>query len=288
MTTITEPLAASPLLPQKPRPEEKKDRPQDRLFAATAQSVNSSEFSLGVLPVAESWLKFLLMGTVGLQRQGASEGSFDQTLTAETYRLEAQGEIDYADLQFYARTQLDAYMPVDGNPATYNSTNEVVVKFPDETLVARGDVFVDRVGEADQATRVAFVPFIKLPEITIPLLGKVRFRLGPEYQRNLTTRDDSLTVNLKVEGTFRDQPWWGWGVQVFTAIDIEDRPEQKDIDFTGLYAWTGGVVGDGAFVEGGIWLGKPAFEGNTQDFAKAIALGAGVKVKWGTEPRYWP
>ncbi|MFH1347459.1 MAG: hypothetical protein ABIH22_02100, partial [Candidatus Margulisiibacteriota bacterium] len=227
--------------------------------------------------------------------------AFDLRVAAQALKVEPQFQFNlFNNIKgALAKSRLFFRMPYEtvvsttsGVPTAYNLSTESVYASSDETLVLRHNVTTRNLtDQKSQETTMAMAPFIKTPELPAPIFGKVRLRFAPEYTRDFKNDENRLVVHGKIEGTISNDPWWGWSIQTFWPVNVEGKEDQKAVELNGLYLWTGSVLpkrllGEGYFLEGGVWVGKDALQGTTP-FPEALALGASVKLKFGTECRWW-
>lgn len=272
---------------------------RDRVYLETNQGVLGSSVAVGVLPVNRGWLKLLLLQGYENRRRSHEQYRFLLDLDSHVVRFEPQlqlGPLDHGGplrrSSLFLRMQNELVVDASGGPITFDTTVEVVHKLPDEVLVLRANLGIrDLAGSVSRQTRLALAPFVKTPAITLPLLGTVRLRFAPEYTRDFSGQENLLLLHGKLEGTLRRRPWWGWSVQTFWAVKIQANPARRDIQLDGIYLWSGAVLperwpGAGFFLEGGIWLGRDALDGGSS-MVEALVLGLHVKLKFGTECRWW-
>lgn len=274
---------------------------KDYIFTETVQTLNSSAFGFGYLPVNSPWVKLLVLGGYGNQRQPSEGKIVGRRITSHYYRVEPQLQLNLfeksktflAKSQLFLRFQYDIIDNLKVKPTAHNLTTELSHKFPGELFVLRFNVSSNNLQDPKtRETKLAVATFFKSPTYSVPILGRIRLRIAPEYTRNFKTKENGLLIHTKVEGDIKKNPWWGWGIQTFWSVNVDRKRKQRGVDFAGLYLWSGAVLpdnwfGKGFFLEAGIWLGKEDVENGPVPLGKALAMMFNIKLKFGTECRWW-
>jgi hypothetical protein len=267
---------------------------KDNIFVEANQTITSSAFGFGYLTVNRRKVKLLLFG--GAESQWQLRGN-DKEVTSHAYRVEPRLRFDFknapgflAKSQLFFRAQYDAKAYFGKRRTTHSLATELVHKFPKESVVLRANVSASNLENPDiRETKLAFAPFIKTSAFPVPLLGRIKFRFAPEYTRNFTSGENSLLIHLKVEGNIKHNPWWGWHLQTFWAVNVDGKKDRDAFSFAGLYFWLATFLpeklfGKGRFVEGGISLEKVNPKDGSNSFWRG---GVNLKVKFGSECRWW-
>ncbi|MFA4858181.1 MAG: hypothetical protein WC901_07740 [Candidatus Margulisiibacteriota bacterium] len=235
-------------------------------FAVTYNSLNLAYIGLGTKLFDRQKSSLLVIGSYEGPRTNLEVNPENLPAVSETSSGEAQFKLELPASVLYVREQVDVVIPPLSGEAVaggaVNSTTEAVWKKPDEKIVVRGDLFINNIASPDQETMVAITPFIKTPPFTFGPVKELRFRLGPEFSRDLTAGSNALLIRTKIEGSFGDNPFWsGWGIQTDFQANIDGDPGHSVADLSGTYLWVGGILSQDRFIESGIWVGGDVWKG---------------------------
>ena len=259
----------------------------DHVHFSTGHGYYNSSVELGGLPLNDGSNKLLLKFAYVHTRTSQKDDFTTLSNVNHQFSFESQYQHTFrkgSDL--FARLQYDYLKETNG----HNLLGEMVYREPGEALVLRTSFAAnDLAGEDGPVYNGTLAYFVR-----IPIYKSLGLRLGAEHAID-SNYNNTMIPHVKVDGAFRSDPWWGWGIQAFFPADLT-RKAEKPIDFAGVYLWSGGVIKSpsflakilpgGLFAEGGIWIGKTI--GQEQPFYQDLIAGMGLKLKFGPDARWWP
>jgi hypothetical protein len=131
----------------------------------------------------------------------------------------------------------------------------------------------------NMSSRISVRPFYQ-----IQLLKWLFTRVDVEAGYNFNNERSSFALGHKLSFTVAEKPWWGAAVISSFPIAEDGKPQ-----YSGSYFWTGRCMPEihkDLFIEGGIWVGRDAYEG--KPFGETAAAFS-LKLKFGRpENRWWP
>ncbi len=247
-------------------------------FADTVISPTRFFFEGGYKPLdKKDGTSCLIMGGVEAARQITDPGIPLDTGAARV-KLEVQTQAPVPAGKFYFR--IETSRPVT-EASSQTTVAEAVYQMKGEPFVLRSNFTNTQSADGKPQSTLAIAPFMRTT-VELPYVGNIGIRFTPEYSRNIQTGTNGLLVHTKLDGTIANNPWWGWGIQVFLPVNIENTPGVKPIDFSGTYLWTGRVLPKGWFLESGVYLGKSNFLADNTVLALLT-----IKAKNGSENRWW-
>jgi hypothetical protein len=153
-------------------------------------------------------------------------------------------------------------------------------------FVVRAEGIVNKKGGEDPAFSAKLNPFVTIGDI--PSIA-VNVRLDATVCRDFSNGKTGYEFAYKLSKNITDSPWWGTALQGFYSMAAAG----SSIDPVGLYLWTGlnapkkmlGISTDGLFVESGVWIPWSVVRGESP--AGDLKYNVGIKMKWGSETRWW-
>lgn len=261
-------------------------------FFSLNNTLHRSELQFGVLPINNDTDRLLFSGQIIDQREPAADNFYHSQHQHVDYVLEPQYQRHLGDgWELYARLPLTVHSPYDEVPSSLDLLTDVTVGHNWDETVFRLEYGANNLGnDGEPSQYVTFTPYYRFnlyeDYLTFRLGAKYACYFGNDYDNHL------LTLEAKIGGMIRAEPWSGWGIQAFVpvALDPELDEGQRRIELGGIYAWLGSVLprdwfGPGFFIEGGVWIGGRIGESPTP--GQDIAAGINIKLKYGTEGRWW-
>jgi len=278
---------ASPPLPPHDQPPAPSPALSDQMFFATNNQLHRSENQLGVLPINNEDERLLLSVFVNEQREPAEDNFYHSEHARLDYGFEPQLQLNLPDnWTLFMRTNLTLHGATEESDTTADLLADATITRNWSDTVFRLEYGATDLGEVNGDTQqsLAFTPYYRFHLYENWLM----FRLGVKYSHTFNgTPEDVLTFEGKLEGDIRRDPAVGWGLQAFIPVVLnEEVPEGMErVDLAGVYAWAGGVVSSGVFLEGGLWIGGQITD--SSEPAQDLIGGLNFKLKYGTEARWW-
>lgn len=287
------PTAVAPQTREKPADKAKEPVTADKLtFVAANNSLFQSDLQFGLLPFNNNTGRLLLSGILSERRASDKEDFWAIRYQKPIKTFEPQLQLNLPNL-----TNLHLRTPItvtgEGNSGEKKRTDflaDLTVTHRYTDMVARAEYGVNGIGRDDSYSYATLTPYYRFHLYQDWLI----FRLGTKMAHYMSKdkNTDVLTVEAKLEGTMKKNPWSGWGVQLFvpTILTKELQPWERRTEIGGVYAWLGSVLpnnwlGQGFFAEGGLWVGGRIDE--SEHKGHDILAGINVKIKFGSEARWW-
>lgn len=263
----------------------------ERTFFALNNTLFRSELQFGVLPLNNDFGRLLLSGFIMEQRESAPDSFYHLDHQHLDYAFEPQLQVHLGNnWELYFRTPVTFH---NGYGDTQQSTDllaDLTVGHNWSDQLIRLEYGANNMGNDGQPYQyVTATPYYRFHLYQDYLM----LRLGAKYSHYFGQTDtDILSFEAKLEGTINSDPWSGWGVQAFVPVILNPdlQSGQRRVELSGIYAWMGSVLppswlGRGFFVEGGIWIGGHIDESDHP--GQDLAAGVNIKIKYGTEARWW-
>lgn len=269
-----------------------KTRPfSERSFFALNSSLGRTELQAGFLPINNKKNELLISG-IFAQKNNSETGDLSKTdnkTLAFTFEPQFQANLPKG-IKLFIRTPITLDKPADGNSVKTSFLTDMTALYKGGDVIGRLQYGNSNLGSGQAKQYFSCTPYYRAHIYKDWLM----LRVGTNYTHSYGDKtSNDLTIETKIEGKIQSKPWSGWGAQFFFPISLDKtlEPDEKRTDFVGTYLWMGSVLPkkwrcSDYFVEGGIWIGKGIETSNK--LAQDLIAGVNIKVKFGTELRWWP
>lgn len=263
--------------------EKKKSKSvKDKMFIETSGGLSNNRIGIAYLPVNNSAGQIFAY-TAYINNHTTLDKS-DVKKTSDSYIIELNGKQVIGKSGVISQNEYTYNDNVGASPSQCFHSALNWLSNGENIYASRYIIHLEGIVNKEGSNKPTFTaklnPYLVLGNI--PLIA-VNTRVDATVLRDFSAKNTSYECAYKLDKTISGSPWWGTSLQGFFGI----ATAKSAIEPIGMYFWIGGNIPktDGLSAEGGVWIPWSVVTGESP--AKDLKYNIGLKMKWGTETRWW-